>query len=277
MSKIQPFSHFFEIWDRKARRATVNPEGLVKVQEPNMMGDPTEKQLDPSLGMTASRGEAAELASLLRALDFDGSPKLDPTALNNSPILRAMLSKTNIKTKVQELLSHGADPNKPHGIPLSAAVMSGDTDVVRMLLKNGADPQGDPSYRSGQRSNMPLKLAMQYGNGDIILLLIMSGARATTVNLGDLSDILIGMSRELGSNRKSNDEGYNYTASMQDVIKATKNYFGDSEAKQVEDSFKASGHYRTGEHDRIATRKQARKSGREEVVAQELRDRLKGK
>lgn len=76
------------------------------------------------------------------------------------------------------LLDHGADPNVRSGkceeAPLFAAIRSGSTRLVRMLLEHGADPT--IADVDGQT---PYMLAAATGAGDILKLLEQAGADTT--------------------------------------------------------------------------------------------------
>lgn len=80
---------------------------------------------------------------------------------------------------VQELLKHGANvtaTNRVGGNALMAAVESGDDAVVRILLKNNADPNSTTRIPESDSEVSALMLAAQLGHLHCVKLLLESGA-----------------------------------------------------------------------------------------------------
>ena len=78
---------------------------------------------------------------------------------------------------VEALLAAGAPPEPPSGIrvkhsPLVLAASTGDLATVRILLAHGADPSG------ASQSNTPIATAIMFGYPDIVRALIKAGANA---------------------------------------------------------------------------------------------------
>src|SRR5581483_4993278 len=78
--------------------------------------------------------------------------------------------------EVGALLSRGADvngPDKRGTTPLYKASVQGKTEIVRVLLDAGADPNLDSG---GETEGTPLCAAAAWGHTDIVRLLLQSGA-----------------------------------------------------------------------------------------------------
>lgn len=81
---------------------------------------------------------------------------------------------------VRLLLKSGANPNDyggEHGNSLSAATFHGHTEIVALLLDAGALP--DPP--SSANTNSPLSIAAQFGYEDIVKALIRKGANLSNI------------------------------------------------------------------------------------------------
>lgn len=96
----------------------------------------------------ASRGDVAAVAAIL-----DAEPDLlDQRGLlpGNDGLRTALHFGVRHQSVVRELLARGADPNVrdegDHAYPLHFAAERGDLPVVRLLVENGADPQGAGTY-----------------------------------------------------------------------------------------------------------------------------------
>ena len=78
---------------------------------------------------------------------------------------------------VSSALRSGADPNaldRFHGTPLYQASVKGRGDVVRILVRAGADPQA-PSYGLGS-DGLPLCAAACWGHTEAVRELLAAGA-----------------------------------------------------------------------------------------------------
>jgi ankyrin repeat protein len=98
----------------------------------------------------------------------------------NTPLLVGLLTRQGEVARV--LLAHGANVNFRQGEGVTAlheAAQSGDTDIVRMLLDAGADPNARAGKlddgRSGQSA---LDMARDGGHEDVVALLLSRGARS---------------------------------------------------------------------------------------------------
>lgn len=74
---------------------------------------------------------------------------------------------------LQLLIQHGADLNAPEGYPLQTAAANGHTEMVKVLLSRGANPNG---FSKGFADGTPLQAASVAGNVDIARLLLDRGA-----------------------------------------------------------------------------------------------------
>ena len=138
-------------------------------------------RLDPE-GALAKQWEKALTGSdtdLLRQIAEKGKPF---SSQRSQPWLVAAIHKRN-KAAVQVLLDAHADPNASADeslpAPLSHAVVSHDAEIVRLLLKHGADPN-----LVDKRGNRIMTLAAG-GDGDpqIVAALIAAGVKVDQVDM----------------------------------------------------------------------------------------------
>jgi ankyrin repeat protein len=113
--------------------------------------------------------------SLIISNIFALTPSMRPAS--EDPLAKACEQKD--LQRVDELLKNGANPNavdKISGItPLEAASLAGSIEIVRSLLKAGADV--DQVDLNGENALMAALISEPYsGNEDIALLLILWGA-----------------------------------------------------------------------------------------------------
>ena len=98
-------------------------------------------------------------------------------------LVQAALTRKRII--VEDMVEVGADVNgedRAGETALTAAIISCDTEIVRILLDEGADP----SQISAKTNVPPLIFALEQGNNDIVRLLLDAGADATvTAPSGD--------------------------------------------------------------------------------------------
>ncbi|KAF7562204.1 hypothetical protein G7046_g1935 [Stylonectria norvegica] len=82
------------------------------------------------------------------------------------------------------LLSHGANPNdvgRELYTPLQAAVYNHRPDILKVLLKGGADPDLQPSWRGkGHFGRFPLSSAVMFAQIDSVKILLRHGASVDT-------------------------------------------------------------------------------------------------
>lgn len=111
------------------------------------------------------------VASLLQR----GAPVNATDKYGTTPLYAAAVQgETEI---VRMLLGAGADPNREsegetEGTPLCAAASWGRTEIVRLLLQHGADPNA--IEHKGPMT--ALKWAMQNGHADVVAVLLEAGA-----------------------------------------------------------------------------------------------------
>jgi len=103
------------------------------------------------------------------------------------PLLQSILSQN--AAKAEQLLAHGSDVNELDALgntPLSAAITTGQLEIVKLLLKQGADIN---EYDFGGRT--PLFLAVQSGNHEIAKYLLEKGAHVDAEDSWDRTARLI--------------------------------------------------------------------------------------
>ena len=88
--------------------------------------------------------------------------------------------------KVCHILAIGVDPNcksnKSKYTPLYWAIIKNHTEVVKLLLQAGADPNQVIGGLMVGRRDLPLDLAVTCGNKDVVQLLLKAGADASVEN-----------------------------------------------------------------------------------------------
>ena len=98
----------------------------------------------------------------------------------------------------QILLDNGADVNSKEGFcsALQAACLTGNKDIIQLLLGKGADVNA-----IGQYPLSPLEIVHKVDNEEIIQLFIRSGARSEAVPLlpSEEGEGNIGVNQERGS------------------------------------------------------------------------------
>ena len=105
---------------------------------------------------------------------------------NNDPLLDALMQKEPLATIESILISHRYDYDKLNKPPvfvedslsyLSLAVRTGNPDIVELLIKNGANPDG---VNNGKRAS-PLFSALNKNDKDMVVLLLKFGASPTVL------------------------------------------------------------------------------------------------
>lgn len=96
---------------------------------------------------------------------------------------------------VLELLKQGVDLNAPIISPLGIAVDKGDLELVKLLLANGASPDGNDIDKEAET---PLITAASKGNFEIVKILVEAGAEVERYAWGDKECTADFMAREEG-------------------------------------------------------------------------------
>lgn len=109
---------------------------------------------------------------------------------------RVLLMKTAVRERDQErllqLFAEGIDINSPIACPLHLAVIEHDADMVRFLLRQGANPEGSDLQHTCLMS------AVQHNQIEIIKLLLGAGADPSRLVGGTPGMTLIVLAKENG-------------------------------------------------------------------------------
>ncbi len=111
-------------------------------------------------------------------------------AESRSDLLFNAIREKNV-TEVEQLLSKGGipldPPQQPNQVnkPLAYAAAYGNLDIVKLLLKNGADINGAVAYGDG-----PLIKAAEHNNKKILKYLIRQGADVNKPNIFGISSFI---------------------------------------------------------------------------------------
>lgn len=115
---------------------------------------------------------------------------VDPNKVNNEGDTPIYLASVHGRVDVvRELVKHGADPNELRNIspPLIVAAMMGHVDVVRALVELGADI--DKSSSDGIVT--PLIVAAKMGHTDVARALVELGADINKPNVDGFTPLFI--------------------------------------------------------------------------------------
>lgn len=129
---------------------------------------------DPPLVMALRDGhlEAAEV--LFRHPDL----KVDaPNVSNETALMMACLR--GLRAWVPRLIERGAAVNRSGWSPLLYAASGGDAEIVRLLLKAGADLNA-----RNPAGSTPLIMAARFGSEDVVMALLEAGADPAARNPG---------------------------------------------------------------------------------------------
>lgn len=153
--------------DSKTRRSFLAPfftNGDLRCWEPRTIKQTLLAILVLSLHMGCNRSDNDALFDAIRAKD---SKKVD-----------SLLSKGNV------ILDPPQQPNQVNK-PLAYAAAYGNLDIVKLLLADGADINGQVAY-----GDVPLIKAAEHDNGDIIQYLIRKGADVNKPNAFGISPFI---------------------------------------------------------------------------------------
>ncbi|XP_027873615.1 cyclin-dependent kinase 4 inhibitor B [Xiphophorus couchianus] len=119
--------------------------------------------LEDELTTAAAKGHTAEVEALL----LQGAPVNGVNSFGRRAIQVMMMGSSEV---ARLLLTRGADPNvtdKSTGAtPLHDAARTGFLDTVQLLVKAGADPQA-----RDKDNCLPIDLARQNGHTDVVAVL----------------------------------------------------------------------------------------------------------
>lgn len=124
---------------------------------------------EPAL-VVAVRENAMQVLDVL--LGYPGT-QVDAQALNGNTALMMAAFKHN-KPAAQALIAKGAAVNRPGWTPLHYAAASGDVDIAKLLLAQGARVDAVSPPASGKFT--PLMMAAREGQDDVALFLLGQGA-----------------------------------------------------------------------------------------------------
>jgi hypothetical protein len=109
---------------------------------------------------------------------------------------RVLLMKTAVlerdRERLRQLFAEGVDINSPMICPLHLAVIEQDADMVRFLLQHGANPEGNDLRHT------PLMSAVQHNQIEIIKILLKTGADPTRLWGGLAGFTLIALAKDNG-------------------------------------------------------------------------------
>src|SRR4051812_1375698 len=98
------------------------------------------------------------------------------------------------KGAVQDLIKRGADVNEADRSGIAVLILAarrGQTDIVRLLLDNGADPE----KRMGDRQESALMWASAYDHRDIVPILLDKGASINGKDLYGVTPLIVAAAR----------------------------------------------------------------------------------
>src|SRR5262249_19446844 len=112
---------------------------------------------------------------IVKELLAHGASPNETFGIGRVSLLYVTINNEHLET-AKVLIRHSADPSHllKHGNPLHAAAELGSLDLVRKLLKGGADP--NPS------ENKPITAAAAKGHDDILRVLLSAGADVNSTN-----------------------------------------------------------------------------------------------
>ena len=113
---------------------------------------------------------------------------LDPATINSAELCAAI--EKGEKLKVKLLLAKGALANEFWGEPLFTAMLSGDLDMVEILLSAGAHPDGLPYWIGEDDCTTSLYYAAENGMTEMVQLLLSKGADVNTRNYAGWTPII---------------------------------------------------------------------------------------
>jgi ankyrin repeat protein len=159
---------------------------LDKGADPNI----PDKNGDTSLGLAASRNKTngTPLCELLLAKGAVVNPTNNKTEFNIPPLSWAVSSDNTELVKI--LLAHGADPNGRGGNILREASSRGDTEIVALLLDHGAN------LKALSDGMTPLHDAAEGGRDEVVKLLLSKGAAVNARRYDGATPLMSAADRE---------------------------------------------------------------------------------
>jgi ankyrin repeat protein len=159
---------------------------LDKGADPNI----PDKNGDTPLGLAASRNKTngTPLCELLLAKGAVVNPTNNKTEFNIPPLSWAVSSDNTELVKI--LLAHGADPNGRGGNILREASSRGDTEIVALLLDHGAN------LKALSDGMTPLHDAAEGGRDEVVKLLLSKGAAVNARRYDGATPLMSAADRE---------------------------------------------------------------------------------
>jgi len=158
----------------------------------NQGADPNipDKNGDTPLGLAASRDKTngTPLCELLLAKGAEVNPTNNKTEFNIPPLSWAVSSDNTELVKI--LLAHGADPNGRGGNILRSAAGRGDTEIVALLLDHGAN------LKALSDGMTPLHDAAEGGRDEVVKLLLSKGAAVNARRYDGATPLMSAADRE---------------------------------------------------------------------------------
>lgn len=142
----------------------------------------------PAIIVAASGGLAASRYSAAAAGDIDMLRELASYGISKDQLLRYAATAGD-KAQVLEMLDQGINvdktgPYSDHPKALQGAARAGHVEIVKELLKRGADPNSEEDYSS------PLNAAVESQNFEVVKILVDAGAKVDSPKLHPLDTAL---------------------------------------------------------------------------------------
>ncbi len=137
--------------------------GSLQMNERNEWANIAKSMIDSGADMNLCKGENAPLFDAIFAVVFGADISL----------LEFMINKGANPNMIQKY----SDGSGECQTPLLYATNMGNLDLVRFLVKSGADVNKSIKYYAGVEACTPFKLALSRGHAEIVQYLLQNGAR----------------------------------------------------------------------------------------------------